>query len=264
MINAPPSHRTSSARERLRQHQPVFGVIQTIPSPGITEIAILCGYDFVILDCEHGIVDEASQVASLAIISASPAFSAVRVRPEDYGAVGRYLDFGADCILMADLKGPAAAAAFVAAAAMGPRGTRSSSLSVRAHQYGLDGAAQRAPPVLIAMIESAQAVEQIAAIAQTPGLDGIVMGPNDLSADLGCPGDFASLGFARAAAAIAKAATDAHLILGGGAYPGLPVEGLLKSGHTFILSHSDVAALRSTFLSCTRQLRELVALRSPA
>jgi 2-keto-3-deoxy-L-rhamnonate aldolase RhmA len=235
----------------------VFGIIQTIPSPTITELALLSGYDFVILDCEHAIVDESSQLASLQIMSASEAFSAVRVRTGDYAAVSRYLDLGADCILMPDLKTATAAKAFVAASLTGWQGTRSSSSSTRSNHYGTLTTAPE-PPVLIAMIESADALQHLPAIASTPGIDGLLIGPNDLSADLRIPGDFNNPIFTRAVAAVAKAAADAHLILGGGVYPGAVVQRLLDTGHTFILNGSDVAALRNTFRAAVQQTHEFV------
>ena len=124
-----------SALSRLALSQPIFGLMQTVPNPSLTELAVWSGYDFVILDCEHGIVDEPAHIACLQVISGSPAFAAVRLRPGDFGSVGRYLDFGADAILMADVQTPEEAARFAAAATFGPQGTRSSTKSTRALRW---------------------------------------------------------------------------------------------------------------------------------
>jgi len=236
------------ALERLRSREPVFGVVQIIPAPTLTELAIWSGYDFVILDCQYGVIDEAAQLASLQVIARSDAFAAVRVRPGDIGSVSRYLDFGADAILLPDVHTPKDAAAFVAAATHGPQGTRSSTGSgARAARYGLVARSEQVRPLLLAMIEGAQAVKNIAAIAATPGIDGLIIGPHDLSADLGCVGEFSSAAYLAAFNAVELEATRAGLILGSGAHPGFGVERLIEAGHCFIQTTSDVLALREGY-----------------
>jgi 2-keto-3-deoxy-L-rhamnonate aldolase RhmA len=246
------------ALPRLRSGEPVFGIIQTIPAPTLTELAVWSGSDFVILDCEHGILDEPAQLACLQVMSGSDAFSAVRVRPGDLAAVGRYLDFGADAILMPDVQSAADAEAFVAAATPGPRGTRSSTGSARATRYGL-GRIETGSPLLLALIEGGKAVAAIDAIAATPGLSGLVIGPSDLSADLGCPNDFTAPAYTAAFVRIEQAAASAGLFLGGRAHPGFPIERLLDAGHSFLIAGADITVLRDGFhsqLAAARDRRE--------
>jgi 2-keto-3-deoxy-L-rhamnonate aldolase RhmA len=230
--------------ERVRAGEAIVALIQTIPSATLSELAVWCGYDMVVLDCEHGIMDEAAQLGCLQVVSHARAACGVRVRPDDFAAVGRYLDWGADAILLADVKSPAAAAAFVAAAAPGPHGTGSSTGSSRAKRYGLPGAPATPDPLLLALIESAAAVEQIDTIARTPGLDGVVVGPNDLSADLACPGDFAHADYAAAFAKVAASAQAAGVILGAPPHPEYPPERLMEAGCRLIVAGSDIAAAR--------------------
>ncbi len=244
----PPNLRGALAR--LRSGQPVFGLVQTAPGPFVTELAVWSGFDFVVVDCEHGIIDEPAHVASLQVISGSEAFAVVRVRPGDVGAISRYLDFGAAGILMPNVRTPAEATALVAAATYGPKGTRSSTGSaLRAARYGLGPQTDPAPPLLLAMIESAQGVENIGAIAQTPGLDGLVIGPYDLSADLGCANDFSAAAYTRAFTEIERAAARTGRLLGSAAFPGFPVQRLLSAGHRFIVASVDTLALRDGFRS---------------
>ena len=240
---------TTQALGRLRRLEPVFGLIQTIPVPALTELAVWSGYDFVILDGEHGIADEPAHLACLQAISGSDAFAAVRVQPGNFGAVGRYLDLGAHAILMPDVQTPADAAALVAAATHGPKGTRSSTGSARVSRYGL-GRLTDEPPLLLAMIESQKAVRHIAAIVATPGISGVVIGPSDLSADLDCPNDFSSSAYLQAFRQIERAATDARLVFGTKPHPGFELEQLLAAGHRFIIAAADINILRDGY--CTQ------------
>lgn len=213
----------STALERLHARQPVFGAIQTLPGVGPTEAALRIGYDFVILDCEQGACDEAAHRASLDVIAASPAFAAVRVRAGDVTAVARYIGLGADVIMMPNVATAAEAAAFVGAAATATDGPG---------------------PLLVAMIESRQAVECIGAIVATTGLDGIVIGPNDLVADLGCAGDFSAPAYQSAFAVVERTAASAGLFIGSAPHPGRDVARLIAAGHCFIRVGADIVALR--------------------
>jgi 4-hydroxy-2-oxoheptanedioate aldolase len=230
----------------------LIGALQTLPSTLATEVALRSGFDFIIIDCEHGVIDEPAQIASLQIISSTDALAVVRVRPRDFNAVSRYLDFGADAILLANVQTPDDASQFVAAGAHWHDGTRSSSVRTRLDRFDIESdprwsIASRPPPALLAMIEGRAAVNCIDAIAATPGLTGLVIGPNDLAADLDCPNDFTSPVYEAAFAAIEHAASRADLLLGSKVHPGFPAERLVQNGHRFILASSDSAALRHGF-----------------
>jgi 4-hydroxy-2-oxoheptanedioate aldolase len=244
MLNGPASKRTPgvapdakdregrrgpNALARFRAGEVVFGAIQAIPGAAGTDVAIRAGAEFVILDCEHGFADEAAHKASLLVLAKADAFSAIRVRPDDLGAVGSYARLGADVILMPNIKSAAAAYAFVGA---GRDGCDADPASVR-----------RMAPLLIAMIESRAAVAHIREIAATPGLGGVVVGPNDLCADFGDGADFSAPLFQDALVAVERAAAEAAIVLGSGVYPGISVSRLIQGGHTFILAASDVGAL---------------------
>jgi 4-hydroxy-2-oxoheptanedioate aldolase len=214
---------TESALARLRQREPVFGIMQTLPSPHVTEAALQAGFDFVMLDCEHGIVDEAVHRAAVRLIGSSGAFSAVRVMPHDLAAVRRYLDWGVDVVLMPDVRNAAAASAFA------------------------ECAGHDADALMFAMIESGDGAASASAIAATQGIAGLVIGPHDLAAELGVPKEFTAPRFKRAVKTVEAAAHRAGALLGGGAYGGFPIEQLVASGHTFILAGSDIAALTPGF-----------------
>jgi 4-hydroxy-2-oxoheptanedioate aldolase len=229
------SRRGPNALTRLRAGDVVFGAIQAIPGAAGTDVAIRAGAEFVILDCEHGLADEAAHKASLRVLAKADAFSAVRVRPHDLGAVGSYARLGTDVILMPNIKSAVAAHAFVAAGSDGP---------------GADPAHERqTAPLLMAMIESKAAVAHIREIVATPGLGGVVVGPNDLCSDFGDGVDFTAPVFQEALVAVERAAADAAIVMGSGVYPGISVSRLLQGGHRFILAASDVGALETGYRS---------------
>jgi len=219
-----------------------FGIVQTIPSTVISELAVWSGFDFVIVDCEHGIVDEAAQLACLQVAAGAGAIAGVRVKADDFESVGRYLDHGAQFILMPGINSAKQAGQLVAASQTGPNGTRSATGSARATRYGLSASPR---PVLLAMIESAQAVDQAEAIAATSELDGVIIGPNGLSADLEC--GFSDAAYVAAFEKIEAAARQSGVLLGSKPHASFTTERLLAGGHRFIIASADITALRDGY-----------------
>lgn len=229
----------------------MFGLVQALVSPQISELAIWAGFDFLILDCEHGVADEAGHLACLATAQNYPAFVAVRLRKGDLAAVGRYADWGADALLMPDVGSVGEAEAFVAAARPGKSGSRSSASLTRAGHYGLRAPAS--PPLLLAMIESAAGVAAADGIAAA-GVDGLVIGPSDLSADLGLP--YASDAYRIAFEQVEQAARARGKILGSRFHPPFDRDRLVAGGHRFILAASDLGILAGGLRAAAMALHE--------
>jgi 4-hydroxy-2-oxoheptanedioate aldolase len=228
------------ALERLRQGQPVFGLFQTFPDATLTELAVWCGYDFVILDCEHGVVDESAQLQVLRVICGSDAFSLVRVRPGDDSAVARYLDFGADGVLVPDVRTPDQARQIGFAA----NGRWTGGL--RGDRYGLGPASQgKRKPLVIVLIESAEGVHNVEAILDVAEIDGAIVGSGDLSTNLGSPGDFTSPAYVSANERVERAARERGKILGAKPYATFSIPILLERGHRLILVGRDVAFIKN-------------------
>ncbi len=238
-----------NALARLRAGVPVFGAIQAMPGAPGTHVAIRSGAEFVILDCEHGLVDAAGHRESLGVLANEDAFSAVRVRPDDLYAVKTYANLGADVILMPNVTSADAARAFVAASQTPARGERDGD---RAGDAALNA------PLLMAMIESKAAVAAIEDIAAVQGLGALVVGPNDLCDDLGIGADFGSATFQQALSAVERAASEASIIVGSGVYPGISLARLLEGGHTFILAASDLGALEAGYRDAFDEARSML------
>jgi 4-hydroxy-2-oxoheptanedioate aldolase len=116
----------------------------------------------------------------------------VRTASASHVEIQQLLDLGVDGVLVPHVTSAEEAASIVRAARYPPEGTRGMGGATRATRYGLDAdtyfEGANASVVVMALIESAHGVENAAEIAAVAGLDGIVVGPGDLSADLGVVG----------------------------------------------------------------------------
>jgi 4-hydroxy-2-oxoheptanedioate aldolase len=182
----------SGLRARLRDGPPLLGTFVIVPRIEVVEIAALAGFDLVVLDQEHGPISVESLPPLLAAARGAGLLALVRVpecRPKQIEAA---LDAGADGVLVPHVSSLDAASRAVAAARFAPEGSRGANPFVRAGRYGDDAgflreANQRA--ACLAMVEGSAGVEAVDEILAVPGLDAIFVGPVDLSASLGVPGE---------------------------------------------------------------------------
>jgi 2-keto-3-deoxy-L-rhamnonate aldolase RhmA len=231
------------ALERLQRDEPVFGMMQTYPDPALTELAIWCGYDFIMLDAEHGVQDETAQLNVLRTIAASHAFSLVRTRSCDKSEVARYLDFGADGVIVPNVSTALQVKRIVACTRDRWTG------GLRADRYGLKRErADLALPLFLVLIESPQGVENVEAILGIEGVNGALVGPGDLSVRLGRPGEFAAPEFLTAVEQVERAVRLRNKILGGKIDETTPLLTLLERGHRLIIVGRDMALVRNGFL----------------
>jgi 2-dehydro-3-deoxyglucarate aldolase/4-hydroxy-2-oxoheptanedioate aldolase len=154
-------------------------------SPALAELAGLSGFDWVLIDLEHGCASEAAVPDQLRALRGSLTRGIVRVGAPHPDLIARVLDWGAAGIMVPHVNSPAEAEAIVQAAHYAPRGRRGFSRTVRAYDYGLNppGDVPR-KPLILAQIETAVAVEQAVEIAQVDGIDVLFVGPADLQYDL--------------------------------------------------------------------------------
>ena len=145
------------------------------------------GWDTLTIDLQHGVIDYTAMVAMLQAISTTPTVPIVRVPWLEPGIVMKSLDAGAYGLICPMVNTREDAQKFVAWTNYAPQGTRSFG-PIRALLYGgADYAAQANDTVVrFAMIETAQALDNLDAILSVEGLDAIYIGPSDLSLALGC------------------------------------------------------------------------------
>jgi len=187
----------NSFKRALREGRAQIGAWSTIPSAYTCELIAGSGYDWVLLDTEHTPTDTPQMLHHLQAVAAaqpapgaSPTHAVVRPAWNDPVLIKRYLDIGAQSLLLPFVQNADEARAAVRAVRYAPEGIRGMGGSVRAANYGRtkDYVARAADELcLLVQAETAEALTQIEAIASVDGIDGIFIGPSDLSASMGYP-----------------------------------------------------------------------------
>jgi 4-hydroxy-2-oxoheptanedioate aldolase len=152
------------------------------------------GWDALTIDLQHGVIDYAAMVPMLQAISTTPTVPVVRVPWLEPGILMKVLDAGAYAVICPMVNTREDAQKLVAWTSYAPKGTRSYG-PVRATLYGGADYFQHANDTVVrfAMIETAQALDNLDAILSVEGLDAIYIGPSDLSISLGCKPSFDEL-----------------------------------------------------------------------
>jgi len=162
-----------------------IGTWLSIGSPVIAELAGACGFDWVLLDLEHGCESEAALPSQLRALRGSTTRAIVRVGAPHADLISRVLDWGAHGIMVPHVNSAEEAEAIVQAAHYAPRGHRGFSRTVRTYDYGLNPPGNIPPSqIILAQIETIQGIENAKAIAAISGIDALFVGPADLGHDL--------------------------------------------------------------------------------
>ena len=178
----------TTSLSHLRTPRFHLGTWLSIGSPVIAELAGLCGFDWLLLDLEHGCGGEASLFQNLQALRDSQTATIVRVGAPNPDLIQRVLDWGADGVMVPHVDTAEIAQACVRAMRFPPQGTRGYSRSVRACGYGLKVPDAAVQPLLLAQIESEAAVANVSEIAAVDGVDVLFVGPADLAFDLKASG----------------------------------------------------------------------------
>lgn len=174
--------------------RPALGTWTQVASAELVDMLGAAGLDFTIVDCEHGAFDIAQAEGLFRACDAAGIAPLARAPALDPGWIARALDAGAEAVVVPGLASAEAARAAVAATRFAPEGTRGACPCVRAgghfiRDWRAHEAAERAKGV-IALVETAEGLDQAEAICATPGLLALLAGPFDLSVSLGLRGDY--------------------------------------------------------------------------
>ncbi|MDY0297415.1 MAG: aldolase/citrate lyase family protein [Acidobacteriota bacterium] len=181
----------STFRQRLLQGELLRGIFVTLGIPETGEILSASGFDWLCIDTEHAPLSPI-HVQRIIQGTAGRCANLVRIAAATEVAVKQALDTGADGVIVPLVNSPEETRQVVAWARYAPEGRRGVGLA-RAHGYGKNfrNYMERANKEIVVVVQAEQreAVEKIREIAAVPGLDGIFVGPYDLSASLGHPGE---------------------------------------------------------------------------
>ncbi len=177
-------------KQRLLNQERLIGMWLAMGSPLVAEMAAHAGFDWCLIDAEHGPNDFVS--VQLQLMAASAVDCIVRVPVNEAWVIKKVLDLGAKTIMVPMVNSAAEARAAVAACRYAPAGVRGMAAGlVRASRYGIEADyVHRANDevAVIVQAETREALAELDAILATEGVDGVFLGPADLSADLGFPG----------------------------------------------------------------------------
>jgi len=168
------------------------GLWVSLASPYVAECVAGSGFDWLLLDGEHSPNDPITILAQLQAAAPYPVSCIVRPAWNDKVLIKRYLDVGAQSLLIPYVQNAAEAQAAVQAIRYPLRGVRGVASTTRSGRFGrIADYLQRAEEelCLLVQIETREGLDNLEAIARTPGIDGVFIGPADLAAGLGHLGE---------------------------------------------------------------------------
>jgi 4-hydroxy-2-oxoheptanedioate aldolase len=185
---------TNKMKQKLAAGEPVFGLSVMIPSPQIVEMAGRLGFDWVLIDFEHGAISPETLQAMVMAAETSGITPVARPATHREEEITRLLDAGVLGLQVPRVNTAEEAAAIVAAVKFHPLGQRGLAVGTRAAQYGIglsqaQFVAQANDATLVCVqLEEPQALDNLEAICAVKGVDVVFVGPSDLSQSLGFPG----------------------------------------------------------------------------
>lgn len=240
-------YRPNRLKERLAAGRRSLGLWLNLADPTAAEIAAQAGYDFLLIDNEHGPGALGDTLRQLQAMSGSPATALLRVPWNDPVYLKRALDLGVEAVMIPMVESAEQAKAAVAACRYPPLGIRGYAAG-RAADYGAaeDYVATAAERLLIiCQIESVRAVERVSEIAAVDGVDALFIGPYDLSGSLGKLRAFADpevrATIARSEAGIRAAGKPMGTVPHGERGPAE----LFEAGYAMVAGSSDAGLLRA-------------------
>ena len=249
--------------ERLRKGKRIVGtMVRMIRNPAVAMIAKNAGLDFIMIDMEHGSHSLEGIADIFKVARAVGLGSFVRVPELSKGYVSRIMDCGANGVMVPMIDSVKEAEALVAWTKYAPLGNRG--LGSTGGHTGFGGMGGTAPEFMeranretlsIAQIETVGAVEAIEEIAAIKGLDALLIGPNDLSISLGCPGDTTGTQVNEAIGKVAKAARNNKKIFGMHG-PDALTERWIPEGLTLVMSALDINMITASFKAIADKFRE--------
>ena len=256
---------TNYTKQKLAANELVLCMgVNQMRTPNVAMIAAACGFDAIYIDLEHNPTSLETAAAICVAALGMGVTPIVRVTSHDPHDATRILDCGAQGVMVPHIQNAAEARAVVEACRFPPNGHRSAAGSTPALGYAALSQPEinkrlDANTLLMVMIETPQAIENIDAIAAVDGIDTLHIGSTDLSTEMGIPGDYKHARMRAAYEAVARAAKAHGKSMGvGGVREDLEFQTwLLQLGVRYLTGGSDVGYILSAGRRDVRQLREV-------
>ena len=228
--------------------RPRIGAWITLEDPHVAEIASRIGFDFVVVDLQHGLIADEKTLHFCRAIELGAAKAVVRCKDASPAHIGRMLDYGADALIVPMIESAREVRELVSAARYAPSGHRSygpTRVGIKHNDYykGADKIAEIHP-----MIETKAALDDVEEIASVPGIAGLFVGPADLSLSLGKPParDHEDSEFSAAILRILNACRNSGLAAGIQAERSL-AEKRLRQGFSYLTVSLDSSDIKASF-----------------
>jgi len=180
-------------KEKLQNNVPTFGSWITIGHQSIVEIMASAGFEWLTIDLEHSAINITKAQELISVIQANGMKALVRVSKNEEVVIKRVMDAGADGVIIPMVRTVEDAIQAVDYVKYPPMGKRGVGLA-RAQKYGIGFNEykewQKDGTIIIAQIEHIESVHNIDEIILTEGIDGTIVGPFDMSASMGMPGEY--------------------------------------------------------------------------
>jgi 2-dehydro-3-deoxyglucarate aldolase/4-hydroxy-2-oxoheptanedioate aldolase len=249
-------------KKKLMQRELLVGtMLSEVYHANVARVLQTGGVQFLIVDNEHGFFDYALLSNIIAVCNGFDLPVFVRISSINRDTITKTMDMGADGLVVPMVNRAVQAKEVVQYAKYAPLGNRGVSLT-RAHSnYHVNDlseyiATANERTVILAQIETREALENVDEIASVEGLDGLVVGPNDLSMDLGCPGVVRHEQVLQAAATVAAAAERANKASGIITTDTELIRICSQQGMTLFSCNSEVGLLLKATKQMVNQVRE--------
>jgi len=219
-------------RSRLVAREPLYGAWSVISSPLSVRLLAAAGLDYVVIDLQHGEATEADLPGLTSAIRLAGAVPIARVRHAHTADIGRALDLGCEGVIVPNVDSAVQARQVAGAVRYPPAGQRS-----------MGGVLAAREPFCLVMAESAAAVAELDATLAVDGVDGLYVGPGDLSLSLGCALDPDDPVLDQALRRIWAACAAAGKPVGVHATDGGTAHRYLQAGCTLITTAVDATAI---------------------
>ncbi|XP_075505721.1 uncharacterized protein LOC142542780 [Primulina tabacum] len=252
---------TDSLKARLKKGETLYGIFLLAFSPTLAEIAGLAGYDFAVVDMEHGHGGISDALLCLHALAATNTAAVLRLPESSAVLAKRALDLGPQGIMFPMIDSAKSARKAVSYCLFPPKGVRGSAHPiVRASGYGInEGYLNKYEKELLIMcqVECEDGVKKIDEIAAVDGVDCIQMGPLDLSASMGYLWDPGHKKVKEALRGAEKAVLKSgEAYLSGFVMPHDGAEELQRRGYHMVAGAADVALFRSAAVEDVKKFKK--------